>query len=462
MRIGGGEIVVGQQHNNAALRALGLGDIGQRLDARTERRRRRALPAPPPRPPGGWQGAIEPGPHPSSRPSRPYGVDRPAPAWLPHDPSLIARAAPPGPAAPWSGSPWAVPTPPSGHRLTPPLHRAPPRAPAPTPPVEPQPPKRAEPWDVLTTPRRESWWIRARRACALGLVIVVVIAGALSIARSVTGWLTPPTPPAPTAEPSIPDSALLGAALPFAVDYLSWDSADRTARQTALARQAAPATAVDGWDGTGTQLADSPVPIDLARQGADRAVVTVRVRVTPYAPAGRPPPPRAAADQAPNVAAGPRPGAGTAQQPRWLNLALPLQRRDGRIVVTARPVLVGSVPAAPALPDAGTGDTTYARDTRSTITTLLRAYGAGDLEFVRAAGTSFDGLDNAAALDNVVAWRVANVVDGTDPSTRVGAATVVWQLPDSGKLSCTYRVELKSDNGRWYLLSIGAEMEDVG
>jgi hypothetical protein len=33
---------------------------------------------------------------------------------------------------------------------------------------------------------------------------------------------------------------------------------------------------------------------------------------------------------------------------------------------------------------------------------------------------------------------------------------------DSGRLLCSYRVELKNADGRWYLLSIGAETEEVG
>ncbi|TQM01676.1 conjugative transposon protein TcpC [Pseudonocardia kunmingensis] len=313
--------------------------------------------------------------------------------------------------------------------------------------------------------------MRARRFVALAVVLVLVVVGAVSIADTVLSWVTPASPAGPPAQaekaPAVPESALLATALPFAVDYLSWDTHDRAARQVALERAVAPDVAGDGWDGTGIQTADSPVAIGLARSARDGAVVTVRVRVTPYAPATAAAAPRAEEqpeDAGTNVASGPASGAGPALQPRWLNLAVPLLSRDGRVLVSARPALVGTPqPAAdePALSDGAAGDATYAQETRDTITKLLDAYGSGELEFIRAGGTTFEGLGGAAALGTVTNWRVADFDDGDDASIRVGDVTVTWELPGNSSLACSYRVELKNADGRWYLLSIGAETEEV-
>lgn len=324
-------------------------------------------------------------------------------------------------------------------------------------------------WEVLGAPRRESWWVQARRYAVLVALGVLVLTGAVTIAGTVRGWVARSAPPPPAA-PMVAESEFDGAAVPFAVDYLSWDQNERPSRQAALTRAAAPRTAVDGWDGTGRQWADTSAAIGFARGGGDRAVVTVRVRVTPFAAAGTTSPAAAPvrSDAGPNVASGPvlsAPG-WTLEQARWVNLAVPLAKRGGRVVVTAPPVLVGS-PAAvapgPALPGtASAGDTAFAQGTQDILTTLLRSYGTGELDYARASGTSFTGLDHAAVLDSVTGWRVRSLDPGAEGSARVGDATVTWALSGgAGKLTCSYRIELANDSGRWYLSSVSAETEVV-
>jgi hypothetical protein len=96
------------------------------------------------------------------------------------------------------------------------------------------------------------------------------------------------------------------------------------------------------------------------------------------------------------------------------------------------------------------------------VTTLLRAYGTGDLSYGRATGTTFTGLNNVAVLDSLTDWRVAPLREGGDGSTRVGDATVKWTLSGgAGKLQASYRVELKKQDDRWYLSAISAETEEV-
>jgi hypothetical protein len=158
-----------------------------------------------------------------------------------------------------------------------------------------------------------------------------------------------------------------------------------------------------------------------------------------------------------------------------LNLAVPVARQDGRVVVTATPVLMGSpqpsaeavaVPGATAQESAQESaqeDAGFARDTRGTITTLIKAYGSGELQYARAAGTAFTGLDHAASLEEIISWRVLDpeTTEGSE-SVRVGEVTLNWALSgDAGTLRCTYRVELREDGGRWYLAAIGAPMGEV-
>lgn len=367
-------------------------------------------------------------------------------------------------------------------------------------------------WDVLIAPRREPRWVRLRRGLVVTAAAVLVLTGAVTITGQVLTWLAPPS--APTPPVAVTDRDFDGVAVPFAVDYLSWDQDDRESRQVALARSAASDTTVDGWTGAGRQWADSPTAIGIARSGRDRAVVTVRVRVTPFtatsdissdipsdtpsepAPDSSPgersePAPESsgsAPDETPggvpNVASGPVPGEGgwKAGAPRWLNVAVPVARRGERVVVTAPPALVGSpqpradraaVPLASGTEDAAAEDGAFARDTREVITTLVRAYGTGELTYARAPNTSFTGLGDAATVEAVTAWRVREPdggtdegsdqgADGADGLVRAGDVTVTWALSGgAGTVTCTYRVELRGDGGRWYLASIGAATEAV-
>lgn len=376
-------------------------------------------------------------------------------------------------------------------------------------------------WELLDGPRREHPWIRLRRGVVVIAAAIVVLTGVVTITGQVLAWLAPQAPP--TRAAAVSERDFDAVAVPFAVDYLSWDETARGSRQAALARSAAPDTTVDGWTGEGRQWADSATAIGIARAD-NRAVVTVRVRVTPYSPAegtgtdtsgstaeapeqdpesnathdgghdnaedgvngtgggaGPSSAPSGTAAEVPNVASGLVPGTSdgwVAGPPRWLNLAVSVIYRDGRVVVTARPALVGSPQSSalpPAVPDSSAEeDGAFARSTRATVTTLLRAYGSGELTYARGQGTSFTGLNNAATVEAITQWRVQKLSDttndsgstsngdGADGTVRAGEVTVTWALSgDAGTLTCTYRVELYRDGGRWYLASIGAVMAAV-
>jgi hypothetical protein len=325
-------------------------------------------------------------------------------------------------------------------------------------------------WDVVASGHRERWASRLRRWIVVTAAAVLIAVGVVNVSAQVLRWLRPTA--GTVSSPAVTDIEFTGAATVAAVDYASWDENDKPARQTALTRMAAPGISLDGWGGAGRQWADSPAVIGLVRTDAGQAVVTVRLRLVPFvldATAGAPAPaPASVSDAGANVAAAPvlQSRGWTAKAARWMNLAVPVASQGDRIVVTSSPVPVGSPPLAAqshaAVGRSSSGDAAFAQSTRDTVTTLLRSYGTSDLAYGRASGTSFAGLGNAATLDTVSEWRVAEVHTGQDNNVRVGDATVTWALSGgAGTLTATYRVELRRADDRWYLASLSAEIEAV-
>jgi hypothetical protein len=153
----------------------------------------------------------------------------------------------------------------------------------------------------------------------------------------------PPIPARPPAAP--PPDALEAAALAaaFAADYLSWDEDDPARRGRVLAAYlAAPVRdpARLGWAGGGRQRAEFALPGAVRPGGADRVLVDVRVRVTPYRKVGNREPDAAAPDE-PEVpglpAAAPAPtGPGwRACASSWIRLIVPVVRAADRLAVEA-------------------------------------------------------------------------------------------------------------------------------
>lgn len=360
-------------------------------------------------------------------------------------------------------------------------------------------------WNVISAPR-EPWLRRARRVAVVALATVIVLAGMVNIAGQLVGWLRPPIAPA---APAVADSAYAAVAVPFAVDYLSWDQTRLPARQTALRRAAGPDSTVDGWGGTGRQWADSATLLHVARREPDHAIATVRARVTAYQPANDAN--RHSTDSTDRTDAGPvdsttrgtpstndthRPSTQDPNEPagttdtdtasgpvlgtpgwialpsRWLNLAVPLQHISNRIMVTAPPAIVGSPPTTvlgPAVDRSAANNAELADTTRGGVRTLLTSYARGDLTYARAAGTGFTGLSGAAELTSVTSWRARPAQDtavGGERSVQgavaaAGDVTVVWNLPGGASLTCSYRIELDRDAGRWYLADITVLTEAV-
>ncbi|ALG06376.1 conjugal transfer protein [Kibdelosporangium phytohabitans] len=304
--------------------------------------------------------------------------------------------------------------------------------------------------------------------------MTIAVAGILAIADRVTDWITPPAPPS-NAAAAVSDSDLGGFASTAATDYLSWTTEDRDRRRAVLARYAAPSLSVDGWAGDGRQWADSPAVVAITRADPTRAVVTVRVRVTPYVPEradqSSPVPPNASSStpNGPADRGGDTASAGIVQSPgwrpgsaRWVAVAMPVGVVADRLAMVQRPALVGTpsvdVSTASSLGPAPVEDTA-SRSTREVVTKMLTAYATGDLEFIRASGSRLAGLGGAAELGQVTSWALH---PGEDGDSRQGMATVTWRLSGgAGSLTCAYILRLREQDGRWYLAGLSVPVDGV-
>ncbi|WP_447002366.1 hypothetical protein ACRAKI_21830 [Saccharothrix isguenensis] len=319
---------------------------------------------------------------------------------------------------------------------------------------------------------REPWWTRARRLALLTAITVLTVLGAVDVTVTVAGLLRPSTS---TSTPGVADEVLDGVAEGVAVDYLSWDARERERREQVLRRWASPGREVDGWDGQGRQSADSAAVLGRVRQGNDQAVVTVRVRVVPYAPAEdrgsseqppTQPPSEESGSSSPTAGSGipaaePAPAdlpGWRAYPARWLVVAVPLAEHDGRLVLTASPALIGepgtAVPES-VPPGQTVSDDRFTRDTRTAVESFMDAFATGDLDFVRAPRARIASLQGAATLVELRQWRGMQASPGAPPDQRVGVATAVWRVAENaGQLICTYRLSLHRQDDRWLLAGI--------
>ena len=287
-----------------------------------------------------------------------------------------------------------------------------------------------ERWAVVAAPSVEPLRARVLRWLLPLSLVVLTTVGLLSVTGRVVQWFV--TPPAAVSAVLVPELQFAGAAETVALDYLTWNTADRPGRAATVAAWGLPAGAVDGWDGTGRLTADAAAAVAVLRCNPTGAVATVRVRI--------------------HTAAG---------GPRWVLLAIPLEFTDGVVTPAATPALVGTPPdtcTTPALRQVSQDDVATRDATAGTIAKLATAYGAGDLEFVRAPGTRFTGLSGAVTSGAVQSWRVTTPTPAADPASRVGDLTVVWTLPSGGgSLRCAYRVTIVNLDGRWLLAAVQPE-----
>jgi hypothetical protein len=162
--------------------------------------------------------------------------------------------------------------------------------------------------------------------------------------------------PAPHADAAADASALAAA---FGVDFLSWDESDPERRGRALVPYVAPPTREEqlvraGWSGSGRQRAELALPGSVVRLNANRLLVHVRVRVTPFRRVGdRLMGARDTTDVLPFPAAAPAPSdpAWLGLDSYWYELLIPMFEIAERWRVDLSAVIV--VPPLPALDGGG-------------------------------------------------------------------------------------------------------------
>ncbi len=214
----------------------------------------------------------------------------------------------------------------------------------------------------------------------LGLPWAVGVAKMTHPAEAAAPVATAPAAP-------FPDAAASAIAERFAVSYLSWDHDAPTVRSSALVQDVPGLQENDkfGWDGNGHQTAANATTITVTAQSPTVATVTVTAVITPYDAANTP----------------------TTQ--RTEALAVPVEVREGRVVVTGQPASV-AVPRP-----AGSSDTRANRDedaalassTAGYATSFFTAYATqDDVSAVAAPSAQIQGLSGIYALKDVRSWTV--------------------------------------------------------
>ncbi|MCE0459521.1 conjugal transfer protein [Curtobacterium flaccumfaciens] len=287
------------------------------------------------------------------------------------------------------------------------------------------------PWEAIPAHRgaRRIWVYRAVLIVLIGLPWLV----------GVVRMVNPPAAAAPTATQSaapFPDTAGAAVAQRFAVSYLSWDEDAPEDRAAALALDVPGINGQDkfGWNGKGHQSAGSATTVSIDAETSKVATVTVAARVTPYN----------ADDKA-----------GTA---RWAALAVPVEVREGRVIVTGQPAAV-AVPAPTGSSRTQPNkdeDTALGRSTESYARSFFTAYGSdADVSAVAAPSARIAGLDGLYTLDDLSTWQVFK---GTG-DTREAFATVDWKA-GAATVTQNYRITLtqvtSGDTARWQVASVDA------
>lgn len=230
----------------------------------------------------------------------------------------------------------------------------------------------------------------------------------------------------------------------FAVDYLSWDEDDPSARARALAADVA--SGVDttaGWDGNGRQTVTLASAGGLDRRGAARAVVTVQARVVPYTRAG--------------TTAGAA-GGWRALPPVWRTVQVPVVLVSGRVSVAGAPAYVGRrrAPAVPAA-TAPQVDSGLSATTRGQAERFFAAYADGDTTTFTAPAARIAGLGGAVTFVELVTWSVHS----GEPEVRDASAVVRWRDVTGAVLAQPYRLRLvrltAGGASRWFVEQVEAD-----
>lgn len=255
-----------------------------------------------------------------------------------------------------------------------------------------------------------------------GAVALVWVRGALTFFPGASGAPRPAEAQAP--KQSFPEDPARAVALRFAQEYLTYGKDGTADTRSARLEPFLPGSADPsvGWDGRGTQEADSVVPVGMSVLGPRTAVATVAARTGP----------------------------------RWLYLAIPLVVQPDRIVVSDLPAFVpGPWPSAGIEAAPISGDPSRTADIRPALESFFRAYAGGspgDLSYFAAPGRSLQGLGATMDFGGLVELRAG---EGTRAIPAVARVRWVDRTTGAG-LTQTYRMTLVSRDGRWYVDRLGA------
>ena len=279
--------------------------------------------------------------------------------------------------------------------------------------------------------RRASSFDRTRRWTLIALLGVLLVAGGMSVAGRIISWAHPARSAPTVTTPAVPDVVLAGVAAQTAKDYLTWNAAN--GNRPAALNNAGLGNRGDGWQGTGTLTATSAWVMGLTRINRTQAVVLVEVQATTGDPAD------------------------TIQ----LKVAVPLDTTSSPPTPSAPPTLIGTLTSALApQPEIASSDDAFGTSTGTVTSTLMQAYGSGQLGFTRAPGTTFSGLSGQVTSGRLTAWTPAQA-DPATPQTRSGLVTTTWTLPEgAGALSCRYWISIVQRDDRGLLQSVDPPLTD--
>lgn len=287
------------------------------------------------------------------------------------------------------------------------------------------------PWEAIPANRgsRRIWVYRGVLIVLIGLPWLV----------GVVRMVNPPADAAPVATQTaapFPDTAGAAVAQRFAVSYLSWNEDAPEDRTEALALDVPGLSGDDkfGWNGKGHQAASNATTVSIDAESPKVATVTVAARVVPYD----------AKDNAGNA--------------RWSGLAIPVELRGGRVVVTGQPaaVAVKAPTGSSSTQQNRDEDTALGQRTESYAKSFFAAYATdSDVSAVAAPSARIAGLNGLYTFGELSTWQVFT---GTGDN-REAFATVEWKT-GAAVVTQNYRITLtqvtSGDTARWQVASIDA------
>ncbi len=274
------------------------------------------------------------------------------------------------------------------------------------------------------------WWVWVGRLILWAFILVVIVNGVRApFERFNSSPSTGGTPSTGASDPRsrFPSGAAAAYATQFTDAYLNFDQKNPQARAQALGYFLPDGVDTsDGWDGNG-QLAVAFIQVaGVSVKDANNATVTMLFKAN-----------------------------GT-----WLQLAVPVYAKDGRMVISGKPALLPAPQRAdlptPASPDR---DGDVESQLHATLPGFFQAYGSGDQtlsQFTDQGSTVVpmpSGVLTFKSLGDVIAPK------GT-PDQRVVTANVTWQLQSAtpntapAQLEETYRLTVVKRDSKWYVRDI--------